>query len=108
MMLLALVQRQAVLWAASRVVSGVVTAIAVAADSGTVRGGLVAPLVPRLAHVQLGAIVLACALGLVERRRNREDILLGNLGISDARFGATIVISSVAFESMFALALSAL
>jgi hypothetical protein len=44
----------------------------------------------------------------VERRRNREDILLGNLGISDAQFGATIVISTVAFESMFALALSAL
>lgn len=101
-MIFALIQRQAMLWAVSRVVNGT---LLVFQGLATSKETAVAPLVPQLLHWQPGAILLACVLGVVEHYRLREGVLLGNLGISTAQFATIVLLSSVTFETAFALAM---
>jgi hypothetical protein len=101
-MIFALIQRQAMLWAVSRVVNGT---LLVFQGLATSKETAVAPLVPQLLHWQPVAILLACVLGVVEHYRLREGALLGNLGISTAQFATIVLLSSVTFETAFALAM---
>ena len=104
-MVFALFKRQAVLWAVSRIVNGTVLGVMHALELDTSKGRAIPPLVPQLLHWQPGAILLACILGVVEHHRLREGVLLGNLGISTAQFGMIVMLSSISFETTFALAM---
>jgi uncharacterized membrane protein YdcZ (DUF606 family) len=103
-MIYALIERQAMLWAVSRVVNGILLVVQ-GSDTTTAKQSAIAPLVPQLLHWQPGTILLACILGVVEHFRLRERVLLGNLGISTAQFLTIVLLSSVAFETAFTLAM---
>jgi hypothetical protein len=94
-----------VLWAVSRVVNGILLVVMHGSEPATSTGRVVQPLAPLLIHWQPGAILLACILGVVEHYRLRERVLLGNLGISTAQFLTIVLLSSVAFETAFTLAM---
>jgi hypothetical protein len=104
-MVFALIQRQAMLWAVSRIVNGILLGLMRGSELSASTGKVVAPLVLQLLHWQPSAILLACVLGVIEHYRLREGVLLGNLGISTAQFVMTVLVSSVAFETTFVLAM---